>query len=129
MDNEEPTTYGERLAWRALKGDDRAIINYRAVDFVDSGGAIKHYVELGLEPGSFFRCMIIGDHHGAYRSMHPILKDELNTIQRLTRWFFENAPELCYGSQEKYNYWVLNGGIFGIEENGKKVHLKVDEFV
>lgn len=129
MDSLEPNTYEERLAWRALKGDFRPIISYKDVVFIDTGDAMKHYVELGLDPGSFLRYMIIGDHHRAYQCMHPTLKNELGTIQRIIQWFAKNAPELCYGSEEKYNYWVLNGGIFGVEKSGKKVYLKVDEFV
>jgi len=118
-------TYEERIAWNALKGIDPPI-NFQSIDSVDSCNAIKNYVEFEFGPGSCFRAAIIGDLHECYARMHPTLKDNPEILQILAIWFDEQAPELCYGSVEKYNYWVSNGGLFGIEKNGRKVYLKGD---
>ena len=118
-------TYEERLAWGLLQGKINWPIDFSGLNIVDARTPFRYYVLCGIQPGSCFRCLIIGDLHGAFQRMHPNLKNSAS-INIIATWFYENAPEQCYGSEAKYDYWIKNGGIYGLEKNGKKVHLKCD---
>lgn len=73
-------------------------------------GAMKRYIENGIEPGSFLAAVLSNDLMGALRK-----GDETNQRALLDygRFLYSYAPCGCFGSVYAYDEWVKSGGLKG----------------
>lgn len=68
--------------------------------------ALSRYLVFGLEPGAFLCAAIENDLHRAVAYSSPGFPAESFTdLQLLTRWLYNHAPAVCWGSKEKRLAW------------------------
>jgi hypothetical protein len=68
---------------------------------------LLEYVRQGRPVGSFLEAVISGDLFDAVQRADPQALASLGDIVRLLTWY---APAGCYGSRDRYQAWVLEGG-------------------
>ncbi len=68
----------------------------------------KLYVEKGILPGSFLRAVISNNLKESFAQA-----DEINQMRmfEIVKWWYQEAPSPCWGSEEKMNTWHENGGL------------------
>lgn len=79
------------------------MLNYSKYPNQDNVDGVERYIEHGIEPGDFLQAVICNDLKEAC-----VRADRTN--QRLffeiVFWFYNEAPEPCSGSAEKYRAWL-----------------------
>lgn len=87
-------------------------INYSALP-EHCQGAVKRYVEKGIEPGGFLTSVIINNLRGAVGCA-----DAINSLhlRDYVEFFYNEAPSECWGSMDKFNAWIKAGGIEGLSK-------------
>lgn len=82
-------------------------VNGRPIDY--SGlpehmqGAMRLYMERGIEPGSFLLAVLSNDLMGAIGRADSINKHRLNEY---AMWLYNDAPSASFGSPEKVKQWI-----------------------
>ena len=66
-------------------------------------GAIDRYVKHGIEPGDFLSAIICNDLRGACGRADD---ENLRNIPAYVAYFYNEAPSLCWGSEEKMQAWM-----------------------
>lgn len=71
----------------------------------------KRYIEHGIPPGGFGTAVICNKLFEAFARA-----DGINTarMKDIVSFFYNEAPSLCWGSEEKMNDWRKAGGTVGI---------------
>lgn len=76
-------------------------------------GAVRRWVDQGIEGGSFLMAVMNNDFMGA------VSKADDSNILCLKQWamfVYNDLPSGCWGSEEKCNSWTQKGGMRGIDE-------------
>jgi len=68
-------------------------------------GAIKRYIEHGLEPGGFLTAVICND---LRESVGRADEENMRNLPAFVAYFYNEAPSTCWGSHEKMVAW-MNG--------------------
>ena len=78
------------------------MINYDRLPF-GLRGAVYRYVEFGVPPGDFLTAVLCNDLRAACG-----LADDNNRgrLFEIVSWFYNEAPEPCWGSPERVRAWV-----------------------
>lgn len=73
-------------------------------------GAARRYIENGIPPGSFLTAVICNDLMGAFGKA-----DNMNraAMWDWVRFFYNDAPSTCWGSERKMAAWIDRGGLEG----------------
>lgn len=65
--------------------------------------ALGMYVDHGLEPGSFTRCVLCNDLAGACARAHPTIA---HALVHILAYCNAALPAPCWGSEAKFNAWI-----------------------
>jgi len=71
-------------------------------------GAVRRYVENGIEPGSFLTAVLSNDLAEAVSRADNINKYR---IADFIQFFYNYTPGECYGSVERVDAWIAKGGL------------------
>lgn len=71
-------------------------------------GAVRRYIEHGIEPGDFLSALICNDLSSTFAYADH---NNVRLIHNYVRFFYNYAPSECWGSHEKFNNWVKNKGL------------------
>lgn len=74
-------------------------------------GGFKRYVMHGLKPGSYLRAFFEGDLHEVCRRGG---EDHLKKMWPMVMYLHNNCPPVCYGSFDRVQDWIDNGGLNGL---------------
>lgn len=66
---------------------------------------IIRWIEFGIEPGSFLTAVIQNDLKNSFGQADQYNAEALQTI---VAWFYNHAPEPCWGSVDKFKDWKLD---------------------
>jgi hypothetical protein len=71
-------------------------------------GGLRRYIENGIEPGSFLSNLLRNDLKGTF-----LAADSTNVylVRDYVDFLYNFAPSNCWGSEEKYEAWVKQGGL------------------
>lgn len=100
----KPLTYNEQKTWNAMKDLDPPI------DFRECGhisGAVQRYFENGIPPGSFTIALLEGN---LYSAINKADHNSFVEFAEWARWIQWNLPVDCFGSKEKVQDWINQGG-------------------
>jgi hypothetical protein len=78
-------------------------------------GGFKRYVLYGVPPGSFLNAFFEGDFHEVCRRGG---KELFESLWPVVLYLHNYCPAGCYGSFDRVQDWVDNGGLLGLEETG-----------
>ena len=82
--------------------------DFKITDYVM--GAILRYIDDGIEPGSFMSAVICNDlKHAVAYADHWNIKN----IPAYVSWFYNFAPQDCWGSYKEMETWISEGGSNG----------------
>jgi hypothetical protein len=74
---------------------------------------VRHYIENGIEPGSFLSAVLQNDLRQAVECADEI---NINRLPDYIRFFYNHAPYGSWGSVEAFNAWIAHRGLSGLEE-------------
>lgn len=79
-------------------------------------GAIERYINQGISPGDFLTAIICNDLKGSV-----IRADDENmaNLPAVVAWFYNEAPNLAWGSEEKMMSWMSHNGLAGFNRGEK----------
>ena len=80
-------------------------------------GAMKRYIEQGIEPGSFLVAVLSNDMMEACARADSVNR---NFLPDYAMFLYNYAPRGCYGSKEKVIAWVERRGLEGFALRGKE---------
>jgi len=85
-------------------------ISYDTVPVGYMAGGMRRYVENGIEPGGFMRSLLSNDLRSAVATA-----DAMNLVHlpHWVVWLENNLPATAWGSAERYEAWINNGGNAG----------------
>ena len=85
-------------------------INYDKVPVATMVGSVKMYIEEGISGGGFLTALFSNNLIGAFSQA-----DNVNTeaMKEWTVFLFNYIPSDCWGSKEKVQAWIEDGGITG----------------
>ena len=66
-------------------------------------GAISRYIELGIAPGDFLSAVICNNLSEAVGRADD---ENIELLPQYVAYFYNEAPEECWGSQEKMQAWI-----------------------
>jgi len=66
-------------------------------------GAMKRYMEHGIEPGSFLMAILTNDLMGAFGRADHINRERIGDY---CQWLYNNSPAGSHGSRESVNAWM-----------------------
>ena len=71
-------------------------------------GAVRRYIEHGIEPGNFLASLLCNDLQGTFGAA-----DSINgtRVRDYMVFLYNFAPTGCWGGPEKYLAWVERGGL------------------
>ena len=75
-------------------------------------GALKRYIDRGLEPGSFLGAVLSNDLIGAVVRADAVNKPAIPDIVTFLSLY---VPAACWGSKTAYWDWMKRGGLCGSE--------------
>ena len=75
-------------------------------------GAMQRYIEDGIEPGGFLKAVLCNDFLGAFGKADDV---NLRHMHDWAKFVYNELPNACHGSVEKYKAWVEVGGFRGLE--------------
>jgi hypothetical protein len=72
--------------------------------------AVYGYIMFGQPVGDFLRAFICNDLKGAASRA-----DDVNgpLLYEWVRWFYNQAPGVCWGSPQRFHAWIERGGVKG----------------
>lgn len=73
-------------------------------------GGIKRYVEKGIPPGHFLTAVICNDLQEAVGRADDY---NLKNLPAYAVYFYNRVPSKCWGSREKMEAWMAQGGMEG----------------
>ena len=85
----------------------KAEINYERLPEGLQGG-VQRYIEDGIRPGSFLQSVISNYLMGAVCKADDINRGRMVDI---VKFFYNEAPMSCWGSKEKMEQWIKEGGM------------------
>lgn len=78
-------------------------IRYDLVPVDYMAGAVQRYIENRIDPGSFLASIICNDLTTACGKADSTNQQYL---VEWVKWFYNEAPNNCWGSREKYIAWI-----------------------
>jgi len=72
--------------------------------------AVEDYIFRGAPPGSFLTAFLCNDLRWACAEADHINQ---RLIWEWCHWFWNNAPQGCWGSRESFSAWTAVGGLTG----------------
>ena len=75
--------------------------------------SVVSYVMYGVRPGSFLESLVSGDFIASALNADVFNNPNLANI---TKFFYFYAPSSCWGTPENYEYWIEQGGYYGLYE-------------
>jgi flagellar capping protein FliD len=75
-------------------------------------GAMQRYIENGIAPGDFLTAVLRNDLMGALGKADD---ENRHSLHSYGVYLYSYAPAGCYGSIERVNAWVSEGGL-GVRE-------------
>jgi hypothetical protein len=85
--------------------------------------SLSNYVILGLDPGSFGTCLLLGDKKKAIQAAHPLIKKLVEPLLIFTN---NNIPLICRGNIQNINDWISHNGLKNISDE-KLVIYKIQK--
>ncbi len=86
---------------------EQILVNGSAVDYSElpehMQGAMRRYVENGIEPGGFLTAVLCNDLMRAIGRADSINKGRIHDY---VTWLYNSAPPSCFGSEEKVTAWI-----------------------
>ena len=73
-------------------------------------GGITRYVENGIPPGDFLKAILSND---LIEACNRGDDENLKLIHDYAKLLWNQCPPTCWGSPDKYRYWINRGGIAG----------------
>lgn len=94
--------------------------NYLVPDYMRDG--IEVYVQLGKPPGDFLTAVICNDLKKAV-----VYADDINigNLAAFVNYFYNYAPLECWGSEQRFENWIAQGGLIGIRRIKEQQRAKV----
>jgi len=88
----------------------RDSIDYDKVPVATMVGSVKMYIEQGISGGGFLTALFENNLSSAFSNA-----DNVNTeaMKEWTVFLFNYVPASCWGSKEKVQAWIKDGGITG----------------
>lgn len=65
--------------------------------------AMLAYTQEGREPGDFLKAVICND---LKESCHRADEENLRNLPAFVYWFYQWAPAVCWGSEDRMNSWL-----------------------
>lgn len=79
-------------------------------------GALQMFVDHGIEPGDFTRCVLCNDLAGACARAHPTIA---HALVHILAYCNAALPAPCWGSPAKVRQWIDD------KREGKRAHLTI----
>lgn len=77
--------------------------SYDTIPAAHMVGAVRRYLEQGLEPGGFLRALLSNDLRGAVMRADGV---NVARIPEWVAWLENNMPTGSWGSPEAYDAWL-----------------------
>ena len=65
--------------------------------------SLRAYIETGRPTGGFLKAVLSNDLFGAYARADV---ENVAALPALVRWVYNNAPRLCWGSEDRVEDWM-----------------------
>lgn len=78
---------------------------------------ILRYILYGIEPGGFVCAVIDNDLKECFMRGD---EENLSNLRGIVSWFYNHAPEMCWGSPERRKRWQESLGLNGLIEASNK---------
>lgn len=72
---------------------------------------LLRYIRYGIEPGAFLSAVLCNDLRGACERADS---QNIKMLPAYVSYLYNEAPSLCWGSEEKFRSWIKKGGVVGI---------------
>ncbi len=76
------------------------------------GGAMKRYIERGIPPGSFLSAVLSNDLKETFARADD---ENGRAVRDYVVFLYSYAPSGCWGSPDKFQGWINDGGLAGRE--------------
>lgn len=87
-----------------------ATTRYDLYPNLDQAEAMRLYIEHGIDPGRFLRCVLKNDLIGS-AEMADMHNQRL--LHYIATWLVSYAPRACFGSPAAFDSWVAQHGLKG----------------
>ena len=81
-------------------------------------GGVKRYIERGTRPGHFLSAVIVND---LYEAVGRADESNSKALSAWVKFFYNDAPGSCWGSENALNHWVQGGGLKGMPMAANKM--------
>ena len=85
-------------------------VNYDKVPVAIMAGSVKLYIEEGIDGGSFLFALLSNNLGQAFCRADS---DNTKAMKEWVMFLYNQAPSDCWGSKEKVQAWIKDGGITG----------------
>lgn len=80
-------------------------IEYSGLPAVLRGG-MQRFIELRLRPGDFLFAVLSDS---LTKAVFAADAENLARLPEIARWVYNEAPPMCWGSEEKVRAWIAGG--------------------
>lgn len=71
-------------------------------------GSLRRYIENGIEPGHFLTAILCNDLKKTFTAADSV---NARRVRDYVDFLYNYAPSDCWGSPQKYDKWIEQGGL------------------